>query len=413
MSSKLEITRLGAGGDGIADTPDGPVFVPCTLPGERVTASISGKRAKLQSIEAKSPDRIPPRCRHFGVCGGCSLQHAAKEVYNKFKYQRVAAALGKAGVAAMLNPMILCDPQTRRRAVFSARNTSSGTVLGFSEAASHAIVDIEECPVLVPAITDALPKLRELVALIGKTSEPVRIAAVLTESGLDVELLAAGAVTDACRRELAAKAIEQGLARISIDGEIIIERKKPAIFFGEAAVTPPPGGFLQATGQAEAAMAALVCGHLIKAKRVIDLFAGCGTFALRLAQSSMVHAVEQDQAALGALDRGFRFASGLKTVTHERRDLHRRPVTPLELKKYDGLVFDPPRSGADGQARAIAKSDIRYVAAVSCNPATLARDLATLIAGGYRLKNVTPIDQFLWTPHIEAVALLEKPVRRR
>ncbi len=159
-------------------------------------------------------------------------------------------------------------------------------------------------------------------------------------------------------------------------------------------------------------MARLVCEHLGKARRVIDLFAGSGTFALRLAKSAVVHAVEQDANALAALDIGFRFANGLKTVTHERRDLFRRPVTPMELKRFDGLVFDPPRSGAEDQARAIAKSDIRQVAAVSCNPTTLARDLSILVSGGYRLKSVTPIDQFLWSPHVEAVALLEKPRRR-
>ena len=204
-----------------------------------------------------------------------------------------------------------------------------------------------------------------------------------------------------------------GFARLSIDDEIVIEPKKPMVTFGGVAVAIPPGAFLQATEAAEQAMADIVGGHLKRAKKVADLFAGCGSFALRLAMKSEVHAVEGDAAALSALDRGSRFATGLKRVTGERRDLFRRPLTFKELNAFDGVVFDPPRAGAEDQSKQIARSDVPYVAAVSCNPVTLARDLRILIDGGYTLKSVTPIDQFLWSPHVEAVALLEKPKKRR
>ncbi|TIP90357.1 MAG: class I SAM-dependent RNA methyltransferase, partial [Mesorhizobium sp.] len=183
--------------------------------------------------------------------------------------------------------------------------------------------------------------------------------------------------------------------------------------FGDIAVAVPPGAFLQATEAAEQAMADIVGRHLARAKKIADLFAGCGSFALRLAAKSEIHAVEGDAAALLALDRAFRFASGLKRVTSERRDLFRRPLTFKELNAFDGIVFDPPRAGAEDQSKQIARSDVPLVAAVSCNPVTLARDLRILIDGGYALKSVTPIDQFLWSPHVEAVALLEKPRRRR
>jgi 23S rRNA (uracil1939-C5)-methyltransferase len=183
--------------------------------------------------------------------------------------------------------------------------------------------------------------------------------------------------------------------------------------FGDVPVALPPGIFLQATAEAEQAMAGLVGQHFSRAKRVADLFSGCGSFALRLAARAEVHAVESDAAALAALDRGFRYATGLKKLTVEKRDLFRRPLTFKELAAFDGVVFDPPRAGAEDQAKQIAKSDVPFVAAVSCNPVTLARDLAILLAGGYRLKSVTPLDQFLWSAHVEAVALLEKPRKRR
>jgi 23S rRNA (uracil1939-C5)-methyltransferase len=234
-----------------------------------------------------------------------------------------------------------------------------------------------------------------------------------TASGLDIAAQGSGKLTDSQRRTASAFVVNAGFARLSVDGEIVIEPNKPVVVFGDIGVPVPPGSFLQATAPAEQAMADLVLGHLSRAKKVADLFAGAGSFALRLAKKSEVHAEEGDAAALAALDRGFRQASGLKRVTTEKRDLFRRPLTFKELAAFDGIVFDPPRAGAEDQSKQIARSDVPYVAAVSCNPGTLARDLSILVAGGYRVKSVTPIDQFLWSQHVEAVALLEKPKRRR
>lgn len=234
-----------------------------------------------------------------------------------------------------------------------------------------------------------------------------------TASGLDVAVDDAGRLSDAARLKVSDFAGRAGFARLSVGGEVIVEPRRPVVMFGEIAVAPPPGAFLQATAEAETAMAALVMQHLSGSKRIADLFAGSGTFALRLAADAEVHAVESDAAALAALDRAFRFTTGLRKVTTEKRDLFRRPLVVKELDRFDGLVFDPPRAGAEDQVKQIARSAIPKVAAVSCNPVTLARDLAILVAGGYRVTGVTPIDQFLWSPHVEAVALLEKPKRRR
>jgi len=413
MSATFEIARLGAQGDGVADTETGQVFVPFALPGETVTAARIKDRADLIAVLSPSVERIDPACRHFGVCGGCAIQHLETRAYLDWKRQKVVNALHAARIDVAVADIVPCAPHTRRRVTFSARRADQGAVLGFHRALSSDIVDISECPISLPEIVAALPRLRVLAGMIGRPSQPFHITVTATASGLDIAVQDAGPPGEGKRRLLSEFAVAQGFARLAIDGEIIVEPKKPMVAFGDAAVILPPGAFLQATASAEQTMSDLVLSHLARAKKVADLFAGCGSFALRLARKAEVHAVEGDAPALAALDRGMRHASGLRRVTVERRDLFRRPLTSRELKAFDGLVFDPPRAGAEDQAKQIARSEIPYVVAVSCNPGTLARDLAILAAGGYTVKSVTPIDQFLWSPHVEAVALLEKPRKRR
>jgi 23S rRNA (uracil1939-C5)-methyltransferase len=413
MSSRFHIERLGAQGDGVARDEGAEVFIPFTLPGETVTAVRSGDRAELMAVLESSALRVAPPCRHFGTCGGCALQHLQDQSYQAWKRERVVQALRARKIQVEVEPLVACQPGSRRRAVFTARHTEAGMLLGFNRHLSHGIVALEECHVVVPQIAAALGMLRALAALACNTRKPFQLAVTATLAGFDIAVREAGPMDEKRRRSLIDLAIREGLARLSMDGEVVVEPKKPVVTFGSVVVSPPPGVFLQATEAAEAAMAGLVASHLLRAKRVADLFSGCGSFALRLAARAEVHAVESDAEALAALDRGFRFATGLKRVTVERRDLFRRPLTVKELDAFDGLVFDPPRAGAEDQSKQIARSQVPLVAAVSCNPATLARDLRILLDGGYALKSVTPIDQFLWSPHVEAVALLEKPRRRR
>ncbi|PAQ10110.1 class I SAM-dependent RNA methyltransferase [Mesorhizobium temperatum] len=413
MNARFTITRLGSQADGVAETETGELFIPFTLPGETVTAAREKDRATLMSVLEASPLRIDPACRHFTECGGCAIQHLEAEAYHRWKRDKVAHALNSKGITCDIDALVPCAPQTRRRVVFTARRSEAGMLLGFVRALSSEIISIEECPISLPEIVAKLDRLTALAELVCATTKSFRMTVTATGSGLDVAVHESGKLGENQRRVASNFVIAQGLARLSIDGEIIIEPKKPVVMFGDIAVAVPPGAFLQATEAAEQAMADIVGRHLARAKKVADLFAGCGSFALRLAAKSEVHAVEGDAAALSALDRAFRFASGLKRVTSERRDLFRRPLTFKELNAFDGIVFDPPRAGAEDQSKQIARSDVPLVAAVSCNPVTLARDLRILIDGGYALKSVTPIDQFLWSPHVEAVALLEKPRRRR
>jgi len=414
---KLDITRLGGQGDGIAETPGGQIFVPFTLPGDVVNADVEKGRATLIDVLHPSPDRVTPPCPHFGPdetagCGGCALQHMADEAYREWKRGLVVAALEGRGIATDVGALFASAPGTRRRVVFAARRTDKGAILGFNRASSHQIVAVDQCVVASPRINQALPALRRLATAVAVGKEAFRLSVLDALPGLDVAVDAPFELKEPDRlRIIIATRAEPGVARLSFNGEILIEKQPPQLDFGTVTVNPPPGGFVQASKEAEILMGDLISAHLAKSKRVVDLFSGSGTFALRLAQHSHVHAVEADGPSLTALDKAARRAQGLKPVTVEKRDLFRRPLMLAELKAYQGLVFDPPRAGAEVQVADIARSAIARIAAVSCNPVTLARDLEILIAGGYRIVSVTPIDQFLWSTHVEVVALLERPKR--
>ncbi|MDX3925577.1 MAG: class I SAM-dependent RNA methyltransferase [Shinella sp.] len=411
----VTIGRLGSGGDGIATSADGPVYVPFTLPGETVAIARVKSQGTAISTSVSSPDRVEPPCMHFGpdgrngTCGGCTLQHAGDDLYRAFKRGLVVDALKSQGLTPEVAALVPAHPGERRRVVFSARKTEKGLLLGFNQAGSHHIVDIEHCPISTAGIVSRLGSIRRIAAAFATDSQSFRITVLETLSGLDLAFEGIRKAGDRQRRAATECTLgERGIARVSLDGEILIEPQRPVLDFGGVTVSPPAGGFTQATRQAEEAMAALVLAHVGKAKRVADLFAGSGTFALRMARNARVHAVEGEDKALKALDHAARNTQGLKPVTVEKRDLFRRPLMASELKVYDAVVFDPPRAGAQDQCRELARSGVRKIAAVSCNPVTLARDLSILTAAGYRITGVTPIDQFLWSSHVEAVATLER-----
>ena len=411
----VTIEKLGAQGDGIVHADGGPIYVPFTLPGETVAIARVKNHGTLMSIAAPSADRQEPPCRHFGpdglngTCGGCSLQHVKDAAYRGFKRQLVVDALKSKGLTPAVGDLVAAYPGDRRRVVFAARRTEKDMLIGFNQAESHHIVAIEECPISSAGIIARLPAIKAIGAALADSAEAFRIAVLETLSGLDLAVDGIKKLSDQQRR----KAIEtvlsmRGIARVSLNGEILVEPSKPIVDFGGVNVVPPPGSFTQATKRAEDAMAELVVAHVGKAKRIADLFAGAGTFSLRLARVGRVHAVESEDKPLAALDHAARNTQGLKPVSVEKRDLFRRPLMTSELKVYDAVIFDPPRAGAEFQCKELARSSVKKIVAISCNPLTLARDLALLVEGGYRITGVTPIDQFLWTPHVEVVATLEK-----
>lgn len=412
MTERLLIARLGHRGDGISDAPAGPVYVSYTLPGESVEVDAAPghpDRRHLIHVETESPERVEPICPHFGICGGCALQHWSLANYHDWKRRIVVETLKQAGIDVPVGALIDAHGVGRRRAVLHARR-GNGDVLevGFAAPRAHHVVAIDRCPIFAPGLEGAIPAAWVIAELLEGAGKPLDIQITSTDSGLDVDVRGSGELNAARTGALARAAEKHGLARLTRHGELVAQRATPVLKVGRANVPLPPGAFLQATAAGEEALAKLVVEHAGKAKHVADLFAGIGTFALRLAERARVSAADSDADAIGALKKAAAGASGLKPIEPQARDLFRRPFMAKEIAKMDAVVFDPPRQGAEAQAREIAKSDVSLVVAVSCNPATFARDARLLIDGGYKLTAVTPVDQFRYSPHVELVARLER-----
>ncbi len=406
---EVEIARLGAGGDGVADGPDGPIYVPFTLPGERVVIvrKPGEDRGALLDVIAPSRERVAPVCRYFGACGGCALQHMDRGAYLAWKRDQVAAALKARGLTAAIEPVLTVPLASRRRATLALGRGQQGPVLGYRRARSHELIDVEACPVLAPAISDRLPRLKQALGSLLAGKREARVTLTATETGLDV-LLEGARPGPAAMAAFAAEAAALGVARLTVGTDSIAPGGAPELDLSGARVRLPPGAFLQASREAETEMAALVREGVGKAKRIADLFAGLGTFTFALARNAAVDAYEADEAALAALGEAARRTPKLKPVRTFARDLFRAPLSPTELQAYGAVVFDPPRAGASAQATQLAKSCVPALVAVSCNPGTFARDLRILADGGYRITRVVPVDQFLFSPHIEVVAQLER-----
>lgn len=398
---RITIQHLGHQGDGVAP---GPVFAPLTLPGEEVEGIREGTHLTGVRIVTPSPDRVTPPCRHFKSCGGCQLQHASDAFLADWKVDVVRHALKAQGIDAMFRPIAVSPAGSRRRAGFAARRTKKGALAGFHGRASGTIVEIPDCQLIHPDLRAGLA-LAERLAIVGASRKGALSVQVTRSShGLDVAVTGGKPLDGPLQIALAQEAERAHLARLTWEDEVIATRMPPAQPMGAAQVVPPPGAFLQATEEGEATLTAAVQEIVSGAARVVDLFAGCGTFSLPLAKGAEVHAVEGDGAMLKALDRGWREAPGLKKVSHEVRDLFRRPLMPDELTRFDAVVIDPPRAGAEAQVAELIKASVPVIAFVSCNPQTFARDAATLITAGWVLDWIQVVDQFRWSPHIELVA---------
>jgi 23S rRNA (uracil1939-C5)-methyltransferase len=405
----LVIDHVGHRGDGVALAGGENVYVPYTLGGETVeVAPVPGHhpdRRRLLQVERASPDRITPFCPHFGICGGCAIQHWESERYRAWKRDIVVETLAQAKLACEVFPLIDAHGVGRRRITLHARmGTHDVLKVGFAAANSHDIIPVDRCPILDPGLGGALDAAWAVAEPLISIGKPLDIQITATDSGLDVDVRGSGALPAAMIAALSRVAEQHCLARLTRHGELVLMRTPPTIPIGAAQVTLPPGSFLQATVAGEEALAALVSEHCRRAKHIADLFCGVGPFALRLAAKSRVSAFDSDTGAVAALQKAATSTRGLKPVKAETRDLFRRPLMPRELRDYDTVVFDPPRQGAQAQVLQLAASKIPVVVAVSCNVATFARDARILIDGGYRIEGVTPVDQFRHTPHVELVA---------
>lgn len=409
----LEIAAMGARGDSTTEGEAGPIYTPYALPGEQVRARVTGGRAEIIEILRASPERQAPACRHFGRCGGCQLQHWADAPYLAWKRQQVVEALAKRGLGgAQVEPTIAAWGAGRRRAALHAARQNNQVRIGFIERGGARLTPITQCPVLAPPLEATVLKLGALAELALPQRGEITMQCLLTDAGIDVSIKGAGRVdllNRAQLEKLIAEANALNLARLSFDGDPIIERAKPTLRMGKAVVGPPPGAFLQPTALGEETLARLALDALQGAKRVVDLFSGIGTFALRIAEHAEVLAAEGDQEMLNALKKAADGAGGvLKEVSILRRDLLRTPLSSLEMKKFDAAIIDPPRSGARQQAEQIARAPIRGLAYVSCDPSSFARDVKVLIEHGFTLTKLTPVDQFRWSPHVELVGAFER-----
>ena len=410
---EVTITALGSLGDGLAEDAGRRLYVPMAAVGDRLRVRPGARRgdgleAEIEDILAPGPDRVDPPCPRFGDCGGCALQHLSDPARAAWTRDRVVEALVRMGLGAVpVAPTIAIQPGDRRRAVFVAERHGRTVTIGLNARRSHRIVAPEGCRVLDPALLAVLAPLAEILAHVMADGSRVDVAATRLDDGVDLVIIGRLPPLDLAARERVASFVEAAdIARVSLKAgptapaEPVVHRRTGILSMGGVPVSPPPGGFLQATPTGEATLRRLVAEGIGTARRIADLFAGSGTFALPLATGATVHAVEGDAASVAALRAA---AARVPQMTVERRDLDRSPLPARDLARFDAIVFDPPRAGADAQSREIAASAVPCVVGVSCNPVTFARDARTLVDGGYRLTGVVPVDQFLWSTHVELV----------
>ena len=414
MTETLTIARVGGQGDGIALTPDGPVFAPLTLPGEVVRGEVRDGRLEAVEILTPSPERIAPVSPHYGDCGGCSLQHWAAGPYLDWKREQVLLALARERIETDVEPTVAVPAGTRRRLALHARRGEDGrVVLGFKARKSWRLVEVTACPVADPRLVAAFPALRRIAdAFLEHPKSAPTLHVTWTLTGLDVDVTGverrSGGLSGDARMRAIQEAAAADLARLSLAGETLMMERQPRVAFGDATVPLPAGGFLQAVPEAEAAMVERAVEAVRGAKKIADLFCGAGTFTFPLARVAPVLAADASAAGIAALKSGVGTAKGLKPITAEARDLFRRPLAPYDLRGCDAVVMDPPRAGAIEQTRQLPGTKAAVVVGVSCNPVTFARDARILIDAGFRLERVTPVDQFLWSAHVELVGVFRR-----
>lgn len=389
---------------GLGRTEDG-TLVPRVVPGEEIELLPDGSARIL----SPSSDRVAPSCRHFRRCGGCSVQHIRDEVVADWKRAILRTALGAQGLAAPLRHYETSDAETRRRAKFSARRTKGGAMVGFHARASDQIVEVPDCTVLVPALRDAAPVLEKITTIAASRKAEIGITVTDSDTGLDIRIETEQPLTEAARIALAEVAQQSDIARMTWADEPVVTMAAPVQLLGGVAVTPPAGAFLQATRHGEAALFRSVCEIVAGSKRIVDLFAGCGTFALPLSRGAEVTALEGAKDMIAAMDAAWREATGLRRLDARCRDLFRRPLEPDELADFDAAVIDPPRAGAAAQVERLASGGPGKVAMVSCNPVTFARDARRLVEAGYSMNWIDLVDQFRWSAHVELVASFTRP----
>jgi 23S rRNA (uracil1939-C5)-methyltransferase len=410
---ELTITKLGGMGDGIGTADGKQVFVPYTCPGDKVKVALeAGGRARLLEVMERGISRQEPPCQHFGQCGGCSLQHIRPSDYNAFKRDILVQVARKLGYGdEMVSPLVEVGQGSRRRAEFKVSVNKGEVGIGFFEAKSHKVIDIAICPVTSDAIVGLLPKLRAVISSLKKPGNVKAVNVSQMQNGLDVFITVGANCSANDAEKLVAFAKGSGILRLAQkeekqEADVLYCSKLPLVAFGGVEVELPVGSFLQATQTGQLAITSIILETLKEHKRVVDLYCGAGTYSLPLVMDGhIVQAYEGSNEMITALHNAIRQSNLDSKIAVGTRDLFKRPVKQHELKNFDAVVINPPRNGALPQADEIAKSDVKKVVMVSCNPATFERDTKSLINGGFVLERAAAIDQFYWNAHLEVVGV--------
>lgn len=418
MSHKVTIDEIGGRGDGLAELNGNVIYIPYTAPGDVIDAKINGSKGRLRHIHHKSNHRIDALCPHYTKCGGCSLQHIERDYYREWKEGLIRTALENQGLKDIdIAPMIISPLGSRRRTTFQAIGRGDGQIVfGYAEKGSHNLIDIFDCPILMQEIKALIAPTKKLISGLLKKKEKMSVSITMGDNGTDLILKGKGDIDLNLRMDLAEFAEKNDLARISwFDTspknnryELLAERRKPFVTFEGNKVFFPEGSFLQATKQGQDALIRAMLDGITGAHKVVDLFSGCGTFSIAAAKLANVHAVENNEEMLTALKVSANQMSDIKQVSTELRDLFLRPLLPHELNNYDVAIIDPPRAGAKHQMAEILQSDLKKLVMISCNPITFSRDVESLTQAGFKMGSVTPVDQFLFSPHLEIISVFEK-----
>ena len=398
--TRVDIDRIGTRGDGMGNDAGKTVVIAKTLPGETVEVT----NGRLSGILKASPDRIAAFCKFYDTCGGCKFQHWSLAPYAAWKRQLVIDSLKSQGLDVNVGELMDAHGLGRRRVSLHVRQIEGVWHAGFMEARTHDLVVIDVCPVLDPKLQDAFA----IAAAFGPMMGACDVAITAADNGLDV---AVKAEREAVGKRIAAfneLMARFNIARVSVNGEVAAQDRVPQVSVGRANVPLPVQSFLQATALGEQTLVDLVREPLVKSRKIIDLFCGVGPFTFRIAETHKVHGIDLDKAAIAGMLHAARFSTGLKPLTAEARDLYDNPLVPAELNEYDTVVMDPPRAGAEAQARNLAKSKVKTVISVACDVLSFARDAAILVRGGYHLVKVTPVDQFKYTAHVEMVGVFRR-----
>ncbi len=412
----LSIEAMGAQGDGVARIGGGVIHVPFTLPGETVRVEVKGQRGNSIAIDIPSAARVAPICRHFGVCGGCALQHWNAANYAEWKTGLVTSSLAREGIEARPDALQSYPTASRRRATFTVEKKGNVLALGYRAARSHETVNLAECPVLLPEIEACLPILRQALSNELRDGQEARVHVASVSNGVDCAIdganLRAGSHSNLIEALSAA-----GMIRVIWNGEVLFQSAAPVITISGVRVPLPPGNFLQAVATCEEEMVHFVLEALAQTKAakgpICDLFSGLGAFTFSAARLAPVTAYEANSQAVAAMTAAIREAQGIKPVTAVRRDLFRNPLGPLELNRFAAAIIDPPREGAEAQCVSVAASKIATVIMLSCDAASFARDAGHLVRGGFQLERLMAFDQFKFSAHVEVAALFHRGQSRR